>query len=136
MAPVNHTRPAIMAALGNGDMSLAELVEELGSLASTIQYNLRRLLDADEIHICGWGLPKRQGLRHPIYRLGTGKNRQRGRQTTKERRAIQLAWHRRKTVWRSMESQVDNPFGSLIAQMGGKFERTTAESRPGTRSKS
>jgi len=127
MAPVNNTRPAILAALANGDMSLAELAEELEAVASTVQYNLRRLLEADEIHICGWGLPKRQGLRHPFYRLGSGKNRAMGRQTLKERTARQYLCYRRKRALDAMASQMDNPFRSLIVQMGGRLENTGAD---------
>jgi len=126
MAPVNHTRPAILAALANGDMSLAELVEELDSVDCTVQYNLRRLLEADEIHICGWGTPKRQGLRHPFYRLGSGRNRAMGSQTLKERNERQLRCKRRKKLMDTMASQMNNPFRSMIAQMGGKFEINAA----------
>lgn len=130
MAPVNNTRPAILAALANGDMTLVELMEELGAVATTVQHNLRRLLAADEIHICGWGLPKKQGLRHPIYRLGSGRNRPMGRQTLKERNASQLAWKHRKDMWDSMASQMDNPFRSLIAQMGARLENMAAGQAP------
>lgn len=117
MAPVNLTRPAILAALENGDMSLSELAEELDAVVSTVQYNLRRLLEADEIHICAWGRPKRQGLRHPFYRLGSGKNRAMGRQTLKERNARQCLCQRRKKARDAMASQMDNPFRALIVQV-------------------
>lgn len=117
MAPVNNTRPAILAALTNGDMTLAELCEELEAVESTVQYNLRHLLESGQIHICGWGLPRRQGLRHPIYRLGEGRNRSMGRQTLKERNARQFRSKRRRIMLDSMAEQRGNPFASLIAQV-------------------
>lgn len=117
MAPVNTTRPGILSALANGDMTRDELAEELRARIPTVQYNLRILLESGQIHIVEWLPPIRQGLRSPVYRIGAGKSKKMTRRSKEEIMASQLEWQRRKRMQLRIASAQGNPFAVVMAQI-------------------
>lgn len=117
MAAVNYTRPAILQALHAGDMTAAELAEELDVRLKTAEYNLRKLREEGLVHIRSWRKPVRQGKRAAVYRLGAGRNTPMTRRTLSQKRADQNKWARRYRLRKQLAASKGNPFGALIAQI-------------------
>lgn len=117
MAPPNITMPMIVELLEHSDMTPQELVAATGRPIKAIEYNLRNMKAAGQVHIAEYLPPVGRGAHAPVYRIGAGEDGRKSTQTKKERRRAQRLSRRSQKVRRQAKMDVGNPFGVLMAQL-------------------
>jgi hypothetical protein len=114
------TREAVMAALLDEDLTVAQASELVGRHRNTVDYHLRRAHDELRAHVCGWqrqiGV---QGDWAAIYRFGPGIDVPPPKRTKRDEKVYSKRYYRNNRgivrARRAAKAGKLNPYMQLVA---------------------